>query len=81
MIRKVFKSFIIFSFIAYTIGVQFSPVIANAANKETLGCYEEKLAQAKQEAKNNLNAINKTESEINYSRNQIASSQYERFII
>ena len=77
MIRKVFKSFIIFSFIAYTIGVQFSPVIANAANKETLGYYEEKLAQAKQEAKNNLNAINKTESEINYSRNQIEKLKNE----
>jgi murein DD-endopeptidase MepM/ murein hydrolase activator NlpD len=42
-----------------------------AASKNTLGYYEEKLAQYKKEMQDNKNAINKTQSEINSSQNQI----------
>ncbi len=43
----------------------------SAANKNTLGYYEEKLAQYKREMQENRNAINRTQSEINDSKNQI----------
>ncbi len=46
---------------------------ATAARKDTLGYYEEKLAEYKSEARANQQAINKTESEINSSRNRISS--------
>ncbi len=77
MMRKIGKKILTVSLIAYTIGTIFSPSISYAEKKATLGDYEEKLAQAKQEAKNNRNAINKTESEITYSRNQIEKLKNE----
>lgn len=58
----------------------FSPMFAvptEAARQNTLGYYEEKLAQYKKEAEENRKAINKTESEINYSRSQINKLKQE----
>ncbi len=52
----------------------FIPLITQetvAANKNTLGYYEEKLAEAKREAANNQSAINKTQGEINASKAEI----------
>lgn len=46
---------------------------STAARKDTLGYYEEKLAEYKSEARANQQAINKTESEINSSRNRVSS--------
>ena len=48
-----------------------------AANKNTLGYYEEKLAEAKQEAANNKSAINKTQGEINASKAEIERLKQE----
>ena len=50
---------------------------AEAANKNTLGYYEEKLAEAKAEAAANKSAINKTQSEINDSKAQIERLKQE----
>ena len=49
----------------------------SAANKNTLGYYEEQLAKAKKEMEDNKNAINKTQSEINSSQNQIERLKQE----
>ena len=48
-----------------------------AANKNTLGYYEEKLAQYKKEMQDNKNAINKTQNEIDSSQNQITRLKNE----
>ena len=49
----------------------------SAANKNTLGYYEEQLAKAKKEMEENKNAINKTQNEIAYSKNQIEKLKQE----
>ncbi len=43
----------------------------SAANRETLGFYEQKLAQYKKEAEDNFNAINLTQSQINNANSEI----------
>lgn len=50
---------------------------AEAAKQNTLGYYEEKLAQAKKEYQDNQNALNKTQNEIEYSKNQVARLKQE----
>ena len=50
---------------------------ASAANKNTLGYYEEQLAKAKKEMEDNKNAINKTQGEINSSQAQIDKLKQE----
>ena len=72
MMKKLFKRILVILLIVFIASSTFAPEVTFAAAKKgTLGYYEEKLAQAKQEASDNLKAINKTESEINYSKNQI----------
>ena len=68
------------TFITLLIISLFIPLIiqdTEAANKNTLGYYEEKLAEAKQEAANNNSAINKTQSEINASKAEIERLKQE----
>ena len=68
------------TFITLLIISLFIPLITQdteAANKNTLGYYEEKLAEAKQEAANNNSAINKTQSEINASKAEIERLKQE----
>lgn len=50
---------------------------AASTNYMTLGQYEAKLAQYKQDAINNNNAINKTQAEINSAKNQIETLKGE----
>ena len=50
---------------------------AEAAKQNTLGYYEEKLAQAKKEYQDNQNALNKTQSEINNSKSLIEKLKQE----
>lgn len=50
---------------------------AEAAKQNTLGYYEEKLAQAKKEYQDNQNALNKTQNEIEYSKNQVSRLKQE----
>lgn len=50
---------------------------ASAANRETLGYYEQKLAQYKKEAEDNLNAINLTQSQINNANSEISRLKKE----
>ena len=50
---------------------------ASAAKQNTLGFYEEKLAQAKKEYEDNKKALNKTENEISYSKSQIEKLKQE----
>ena len=50
---------------------------AEAAKQNTLGYYEEKLAQAKKEYQDNQNALNKTQNEINNSKNLIEKLKQE----
>ncbi len=72
MIKKVVSKLlfiIIILALAYSSFFQLPTV--EAAQNYTLGYYEQKLAQAKKEAQDNNNAINKTENEISSSKNQI----------
>ena len=58
----------------------FAPLFmepVNAAKANTLGYYEEKLAQYKKQAEENRKALNKTQSEINYAQNQIEKLKKE----
>ena len=73
---KVFKRL----FITVLIMGLFIPMIienTNAAKANTLGFYEEKLAQYKKEAEENRKAINKTQNEIDYSKSQIEKLKQE----
>ena len=68
------------TFITLLIISLFIPLITQetvAANKNTLGYYEEKLKEAKQEAANNQSAINKTQGEINASKAEIERLKQE----
>ena len=49
----------------------------SAANRETLGFYEQKLAQYKKEAEDNFNAINLTQSQINNANSEITRLKKE----
>ena len=73
---KFVKRFLV---ISITIGILIPSLSTNtyAAKKNTLGYYEEKLAEAKQEAANNKSAINKTQGEINSAKNQIEKLKKE----
>ncbi len=77
MMKKIGKKLLVISLSIYTIVALFFPFNSYAANNQTLGYYEEKLAQAKKEASDNKNAINKTQSEIIYSQNQIEKLKNE----
>jgi peptidoglycan hydrolase CwlO-like protein len=74
MIRKiVYRTIIVLLLVSFLL-----PFIEpKAANKNTLGYYEEKLAQYKREMQENKNAINKTQSEINSSQNKIEQLKNE----
>lgn len=50
---------------------------ASAAKKNTLGYYEEKLAEAKREYQETQNALNRTQNEIEYSKNQVEKLKQE----
>lgn len=72
MMKKISKGLLVL----LIFGLSFTSVlsdkeIVNAANKDTLGYYEEKLAQFKKEAEANANAINMTQSQINNANAEI----------
>lgn len=75
MIKKIIKRMLIFVLIS----AFFLPMLSqtDAANKNTLGYYEELVAKYKKEAEENKKSINKTESEIAYSKNKIESLKEE----
>lgn len=71
MIKNIAKKTLVTTFVIMLVIPLFQPIMPEAANKNTLGYYEEKLAQYKKEMQDNKNAINKTQDEISYSQNQI----------
>lgn len=71
MMKKILKyTFSILVVVGLLIS-SFTSVDVSAANKETLGYYEQKLAQYKKEAEDNANAINMTQSQINSANAEI----------
>lgn len=72
VVKKVFITILLISLFMPLLSV---PV--EAAKENTLGYYEEKLAQAKADYENNRSAINKTQSEITASKNQIEQLKQE----
>lgn len=75
MMKYVRKTLIIVLLISLFVPFIVEPV--EAAKENTLGYYEEKLAQAKKEYENNKNAINRTQSEINNSKAEIERLKQE----
>lgn len=61
---KVFSKLLVLLLVASLLLPTFKINEADAANKNTLGYFEEQLAKYKKEAEDNKNAINKTASEI-----------------
>ena len=56
----------------------FTTMNVSAANRETLGFYEQKLAQFKKEAEENFKAINLTQSQINATNDEIIRLRKEQ---
>ena len=56
----------------------FTTTNVSAANRETLGFYEQKLAQFKKEAEENFKAINLTQSQINATNDEIIRLRKEQ---
>ena len=56
----------------------FTTMNVSAANRETLGFYEQKLAQFKKEAEENFKAINLTQSQINATNDEITRLRKEQ---
>ena len=73
---KIFKRLLIISLVISLFIPMFMET-ASAAKQNTLGFYEEKLAQAKKEYEDNKKALNKTENEISYSKSQIEKLKQE----
>lgn len=74
---KYLKNTIITFLIVGLISPLFAIEKVEAAKQNTLGYYEEKLAQAKADYEANKNAINKTQGEINSSKAQIEKLKQE----
>lgn len=75
MMKKVNKIVVVTLLVSFLIPLISEPV--NAAKENTLGYYEEKLAQAKAEYQANRNAISKTQSEISASQAEIERLKQE----
>ncbi len=75
MMKKVNKIVIVTLLVSFLIPLISEPV--SAAKENTLGYYEEKLAQAKAEYQANRNAISKTQSEISASQAEIERLKQE----
>ncbi len=77
MMKKIAKITTCFLIIGLLFVSIFSGASVEAANNQTLGYYEQKLAQYKKEAEENANAINLTQSQINNANQEIARLRNE----